>query len=454
MMSFLQVLGFALVITRGNLLVEVSFLVIFILALIWIITVQKLAKGLALQFLDGQTYKTKKILKNLADKLKLQESTIQQAEKALEKLGDNSQEFEGAVIEGPLGLAIKSLHDKLDSLRMNESKQNWVSKGIALIAEIRKNETQLENYTLHVTSTIARYANANQAAFFILENHASLKLSATFAYDKSKFTKGDMISIENGLLGQCVTEKQPIYVAQVPKNYVKIASGLGEATPKCLALVPLVHRDQVYGVIEIAFLKDLEPQHQEFLQKASEEIASELAALQIQSHTKKLLEQAQEQAEQLTANEEELKQNMEEMQATQEEMRRKEIALQEKLDEIEGERTKNQAILETCMDAVVSFTVDGTIEFCNRAGEEMLGYSRYELASHSIFNLLNLHLSFQGDEPVLLSKTGNQITTRSEVNTTDRNGEELSLLLTATHIKLKEKSLFTLFAQKISVDLF
>jgi PAS domain S-box-containing protein len=145
---------------------------------------------------------------------------------------------------------------------------------------------------------------------------------------------------------------------------------------------------------------------------------------------------------------------MEEMQATQEEMRRKEIALQDKLDEIDSERGKNLAILETCMDAVVSFTIDGAIEFCNRAGEEMLGYTRYELASHSIFKLLNLHVSFRQEEPVLLSKTGNQITTRSEVNTTDRNGDELSLLLTATHIKLKEKSMFTLFAQKISVDLF
>ena len=81
-------------------------------------------------------------------------------------------------------------------------------------------------------------------------------------------------------------------------------------------------------------------------------------------------------------------------------------------------------------------------------------YSRYELASRSIYDVLNIHLSSQGEKPILLSKNGNQITTRSEINTKDRNGEELSLLLTATFIQLKEKSLFTLFAQKISVDLF
>jgi PAS domain S-box-containing protein len=306
-----------------------------------------------------------------------------------------------------------------------------------------------------VISSLAKYLGANQAAFFILEENEVLKMSATYAYDRRKFNDGDTdISIEDGLLGQCVTEKELIHIAQVPKNYVKITSGLGEATPKSLVMVPLIYREQVYGVIEIASLKDFEPEHLEFIQKSSEEIASELAALQIHTDTQKLLKQAQEQATQLSSNEEELKQNMEEMQATQEEMRRKELALQEKLEEIESERAKNLAILETCMDAVISFNIDGTIEFCNKAGEEVLGYSRYELANHSLFEILNLHLSYKGEEPVLLSKTGNQITTRSEINTTDGNGGELSLLLTATHIKVRGKSMFTLFAQKISVDLF
>ena len=241
-------------------------------------------------------------------------------------------------------------------------------------------------------------------------------------------------SAAEATLGDNVTEKELIHITQVPKNYVKITSGLGEATPKCLVMVPLVYRDQVYGVIEIASIKDFEPQHLDVHSKVVRRNSFRVgSALQIHTHTQKLLEQAQEQSNQLSSNEEELKQNMEEMLATQEEMRRKEVALQEKLDEIEAERAKNLAILETCMDAVVSFNIDGTVEFCNRAGEEMLGYSRYELANHSVYTILNLHLSFKGEEPVLLSKTGTQITTRSEVNTTDRNGEMNCLFFSQQH---------------------
>jgi len=456
MVSASHILGFDLILSGGNLLLETSFILLFIGALIWISTMRKLASQLSQQFLGAQTYKTKKILKSLGDKLKSQELTIQQAEKELEKIGTNSFENIDNILEGPLGEAITTLRSKLESLRKQESKQDWVSQGVALIAAVRKNQSQVEDYTFHVISSLAKYLGANQAAFFILEENESLKLSATYAYNKRKHSDSKVeISSEDGLLGQCVTEKELIHLTQIPKNYVKITSGLGEATPKCLVMVPLVYRDGVYGVIEIASLKYYESQHLEFIQKSSEEIASELAALQAQTRTQRLLEQAQEQTIRLASSEKKLKQNMEEMHATQEEIRRrKEITLQEKLEEIEAERTKNLAILETCMDAVISFNIDGTIEFCNRAGEEVLGYSRYELANHSILDVLNLHISFKGDEPLLLSNTGTQITTRSEINTKDCNGEELSLLLTATQIKVRGKFMFTLFAQKISVDLF
>src|SRR5260221_9608008 len=122
---------------------------------------------------------------------------------------------------------------------------------------------------------------------------------------------------------------------------------------------------------------------------------------------------------------------MEEMAGTQEEMKRKEVALEDRLEEIESERAKNLAILEACVDGVISFDADGTVEFCNRAAEDVFGYSVRELIGRSIFQILNIHISANGEEPILVSQAGNRITSRSEVNATHRNGDELSLLLTA-----------------------
>src|SRR5437762_1154144 len=107
--SISQILGFALVLTNVSLLAEVALILFLVGALVWITTVIKSANQLSHQFLGGQSYKTKKVLNGLADKLKVQELTIQQAEKELGKLGDNSLENNGNAIEGPLGVAITTL---------------------------------------------------------------------------------------------------------------------------------------------------------------------------------------------------------------------------------------------------------------------------------------------------------------------------------------------------------
>ena len=165
---------------------------------------EELANQLSHQFLDGQTYKTKKILEGLGKKIKSQELTIRQAEKELEKLGNNSLENIDNVLEGSLGVAITTLRSKLDSLRKQESKQHWVANGVSLISGIRKTETEIKNYTFHVISSLAKYLGASQAAFFILEENELLKLSATYAYDKRKYSDGNTeISSGSDSWGQC-----------------------------------------------------------------------------------------------------------------------------------------------------------------------------------------------------------------------------------------------------------
>src|SRR6478736_3475030 len=118
-----HILGFDLV-YGGTLLLETSFILILIGALIWIVIMRKLTNQLSLQFLGGQTFKTKKILESIGDKLKHQELTILQAEKMLEKIGNNNLENTPDTLEGSLGLAISTLRNKLESLRKHESIQN------------------------------------------------------------------------------------------------------------------------------------------------------------------------------------------------------------------------------------------------------------------------------------------------------------------------------------------
>jgi PAS domain S-box-containing protein len=297
----------------------------------------------------------------------------------------------------------------------------------------------------------------NQGAFFeITDDQKSLRLLSSYAYEKRKYNDSELIiDLNCGLLGQSVLERDIIYMTDVPKSYVKITSGLGEATPRSISIVPLFYRDQPFGVIELASFNTLEEHQKSFLKQASEIIASELANTQVQIQTKHLLEKAQEQANQLSSQEEELRQSMEEMTSTHEEMRRSAIALEEKLEEIELERAKNQAILESCSDGVISFNELGHIEFSNAAAQDIFGLVKEEMFNKTINGLLGILIKYNGQEhPKLITKAGNEVSSRTEVNSHDRFGNEISLLLTAARVKVKGKTLFTLFAQKISVDLF
>ena len=131
------------------------------------------------------------------------------------------------------------------------------------------------------------------------------------------------VKIGQGLVGQTYLEKKTTLLTNIPDQYVIITSGLGEATPANLLLIPLIFNEQVMGVLELASFTTWPPYQVDFLESVGEIIASSIATLDVSSKTKQLLEQSQQSTEELRAQEEEMRQNMEELQATQEEMQRK-----------------------------------------------------------------------------------------------------------------------------------
>ena len=98
-----------------------------------------------------------------------------------------------------------------------------------------------------------------------------------------------IISKGQGMVGQCALEKQTMYLTNVPDKYVNITSGLGEATPTHLVLVPLLANEACYGVIEMASFQKIEPYQLNFLEKVAESIATTLNAVKLTLQTQQLL---------------------------------------------------------------------------------------------------------------------------------------------------------------------
>lgn len=265
------------------------------------------------------------------------------AEKTTQKLLDNMKEKNNEHEKDKK--ALDTYISEIQKAQEEDKKRAWASDGMAKFVEIlRANNNDMKILAEKIVSTLVKYINANQGFLFVLndneEKNPFLELTAAYAYDRKKFVEKN-IPLGDGLIGQAFLEKDVIFLTKVPQNYVNITSGLGEATPSCVLIVPLVINEEVFGVLELASFKKFEQFEIDFLKKLGENIAGTIANVKVNERTQRLLEDAQISQEQLRAQEEEMRQNMEELQATQEELARKSAEMEE-LRQKEKERTDAQ----------------------------------------------------------------------------------------------------------------
>ena len=274
----------------------------------------------------------------------------------------------------------KQSKEEEDKRQEEDKQRNWTNSGLATFADIlRQNNNNLQRLSDTVIQNLLNYLNATQGGLFMLneddDTNPQLELISAFAYNRKKFMQKTIL-LGEGLVGNCVIEKQTIYLKEIPDDYLQITSGLGDATPRVLLITPLKLEDKVFGVIEIASFNEFKPFEIDFIEKIGESIASTLSAVKNSIRTSQLLEQSQQQREEMAAQEEEMRQNMEEMQATQEEMARKTI-------EMEG---MSAAINEAMLFAELN--ENGHFLNINANMLNTLGYTRGELEDKTIHSFI------------------------------------------------------------------
>jgi hypothetical protein len=263
--------------------------------------------------------------------------------------GELTADFTKLGEKDSLGIALIEMRNNLQRVAEDDAKRNWATTGLAQLGEtLRASERSITELYDQIIHFVVKYTKSNQGALFLLNSDNSkdeyLEMVSCYAYDRKKHLK-KRIEKGEGMVGQCFLEREVIYITVVPTNYVKITSGLGEAPPSSLLLVPIKVNDKIYGIIELLSFSNYETHEIEFLTKAAESIASVISTAKINEHTRVLLTQAQQQAEEMRSQEEEMRQNMEELAATQEEMSRKEKEYLNKIEELSNGKMKTLADL-------------------------------------------------------------------------------------------------------------
>ncbi|GIV37283.1 MAG: hypothetical protein KatS3mg032_1662 [Cyclobacteriaceae bacterium] len=222
--------------------------------------------------------------------------------------------------------ALIAMQEKLRQINEEEQKRKWANEGLTRFVDIlRSSQNNLQQLGDRIISTLVQYTRSNQGGLYVLNeddpSNPVLELLALFAFNTKKHGQ-QRIQPGEGLLGQTFLEKQTVYLREVPEEYVRITSGLGDAPPRFLLIVPLKLEDKVYGVVELASFDPYQPHEISFVEKLGETLASTLASVRTAQQTQRLLEESRLATEAMRTQEEEMRQNMEELTATQEEMQR------------------------------------------------------------------------------------------------------------------------------------
>jgi len=295
------------------------------------------------------------------------------------------------IVEDSLSAALISMRDQLKVINEKEEQRKWITEGLNNFMVLLRQHMSIEDTCTIIISKIIKYINANQGGIYIANHEKEiLELKAFYAYDRQKFLNQNF-NFGEGLVGQVFLEKETQLLKRIPENYIRITSGLGDAPPSCIAIIPLKINDEVSGILELASFKDFEPYQIEFLEKLGENIASSVATLKNNEQTQSLLRQSQEQAEELRTQEEEMKQNMEEMQATQEELARKEA--------------ESKSVLEALNKSyyVAELDLNGKIISTNQLLKNLLEKSN-DLANLEGALYTTLGYSEEGDSQAIIEK--------------------------------------------------
>ena len=197
--------------------------------------------------------------------------------------------------------------DESEKRKEEETINAWQIKGQTEVESIfRRHDVQISDLSQQLVKTLVDYLEVNQGALFLFdEDENALKLFAAYSLGKFKAIS-ETFELGDGLIGSCALERKAIYVTEIPENYFSIHSGLGEAKPKCIYLMPLSVDNRLYGVLELASFELFKPHELNLLEMLAINIGSGFARIKTSYESEILAKKTRKRSEEMAKREEEL----------------------------------------------------------------------------------------------------------------------------------------------------
>ncbi|MDF2790838.1 MAG: sensor hybrid histidine kinase [Neobacillus sp.] len=214
-------------------------------------------------------------------------------------------------------------HSRIEKQVKEDAEElSWLNRQIAKIATLYPEVENVQMLADMLITKLVPMVGASYGVFYLKEVNKSDQYLTRMSSYASLSTEQErkQFRLGEGLIGQCALLKRPIHLNQVPDDYLKIGSGLGEASPKTIMILPVLFEEQVLAVIEIASFDTLTPIQIKLLEKVNNNLGIKINSIINHMTVEQLLQESQALTEELQAQSEELQMQQEELRTTNEKL--------------------------------------------------------------------------------------------------------------------------------------
>ena len=252
---------------------------------------------------------------------------------------------------GSLASSFNSMADALESQSEREHKisqsneeQAWMTKNLAELTTYLQANNDLESFSHNFIQKITPLVGAQHGVFYLNfqeDSEPVLDLMADYALKQQSKTP-IRFKLGEGLIGQCALNKKPIFLSELPEDYIRITSGIGEAAPNYLLVIPIVFENRVRAVFEVASFRTFYPIEKELIEKLADysgiiidNIFGRIKMIELLQESQTMTEELQTQSEELSSQHDELKRFNLELEMQTKALIQSELALQQQQEELE-----------------------------------------------------------------------------------------------------------------------
>ncbi len=275
----------------------------------------------------------------LADNLTNQVRAIAEVATAVTK-GDLTRSIQ-VDASGEVAELKDNINTMIDNLRLTtdrNTEQDWLKTNLARFTGMLQGQRDLTTVGRMLLSELAPLVNAQQGVIYQMGEEDSSAMSLLSAYALTDEGHLQRVNLGEGLIGQCAVEKRRMLISNLPSHTTPVRSGLFEAVPRSVIVLPILFEDHVKAVIELASLGEFTASHLAFLEQLTASIGIVLNSIEATMQTEALLKQSQQLAVELQTQQKELQQTNEQLAQKAQQLAEQNAEVERKNREIEQAR--------------------------------------------------------------------------------------------------------------------